>query len=91
MVVGCCGNLAFKIIDVFNSFMVGPVLISMKIKRLVAFWFKLWFKTLHMWRLSITSIVGIQLYLNGFKVQRNYFIQNSSGGPSGHVNVNQNK
>ena len=67
MMVGCRGNLAFKIIDVFNSFMVGPVLISMKIKRLVAFWFKLWFKTLHMWRLSITSIVGIQLHLNGFR------------------------
>ena len=28
-------------------FMVGPVVISMKIKRLTAFWFK----TLHMWRL----------------------------------------
>ena len=78
--IGCCGNLAFKLIDVFNPFMVGPVLISMKIKRLVAFWFK----TLHMWRLSITSIVDIQLQLNGFKVQRNYRIQNSSGGPSGH-------
>ena len=37
---GYCGNLAFKIIDVFNSFMVGPVVISMKIKRLVAFWSK---------------------------------------------------
>ena len=79
-----CGNLAFKIIDVFNSFMVGPVVISMKMKRLVDFWFK----TLHMWRLSITSIVGIQLQLHGFKVQRNYCIQNSSGGPSGHINVN---
>ena len=64
-------NLAFKIIDVFNSFMVGPVVISMKMKRLVAFWFK----TLHMWRFSITSIVGIQLQLHGFKVQRNYCIQ----------------
>ena len=59
-----CGNLAFKIIDVFNSFMVGPVVISMKMKRLVAFWFK----TLRMWRLSITSIVGIQLQLHGFKM-----------------------
>ena len=49
-----------------------------------------WFKTLHLWILSITSIVGIQLQLNGFKVQSNYFIQNSSGGPSGHINVNHN-
>ena len=79
-----CGNLAFKIIDVLNSFMVGPVVISMKMKRLVAFWFKI----LHMWRSSITSIVGIQLQLHGFKVQRNYCIQKSSGGPSGHINVN---
>ena len=37
-----------------------------------------------------SPLVGIQLHLNGFKVQRDYFIQNSSGGPSGHVNVNQN-
>ena len=57
------------------------MVISMKMKRLIAFWFK----TLHMWRLSITSIVGIQLPLHGFEVQRN---QNSSGGPSGHTNVN---
>ena len=54
------------------------MVISMKMKRLIAFWFK----TLHMWRLSITSIVGIQLQLHGFEVQRN---QNSSGGPSGHI------
>ena len=33
-------------------------------------------------------IVGIQLQLHVFKVQRNYWIQNSSGGPSGHINVN---
>ena len=58
----------------------------MKIKKLVAFWFK----TLHMWRLSITGIVGIQLQLDGFKVQKNYCIQNSSGGPSGHINVDHN-
>ena len=64
--------------------MVGPVVISMKIKRLIAFWFK----TLHMWRLSITSIVGIQPQFHGFQVQRNYCIQKSSGGPSGHINVN---
>ena len=57
--------------------MVGPVLISYGSKH-------------HMWRLSITSIVGIQLQLNGFKAQRNYFIQNSSGGPSGHIHVNHN-
>ena len=43
MVTGYCGNLAFKIIDVFNSFMVGPVVIIMKMKRLIAFCFK----TLH--------------------------------------------
>ena len=60
------------------------MVISMKMKRLIAFWFK----TLHMWRLSITSIVGIQLPLHDFKIQRNYCIQNSSGGPSGHINVN---
>ena len=64
--------------------MVGPVVISMKIKRLVDFWFK----TLHMWRLSITSIVGIQLQLHGFEVQRNHCIHHSCGGPSGHINVN---
>ena len=63
LITNYCGNLAFKIIDVFNYFIVGPVVISMKMKRLVAFWFK----TLRMWRLSITSIVGIQLQLHGFK------------------------
>ena len=58
----------------------------MKMKRLVDFWFK----TLHMWRLSITSLAGnlIQLQLHGFEVQRNHCIQKSSGGPSGHINVN---
>ena len=60
------------------------MVISMKIKRLVDFWFK----TLHMWRLSITSIVGIQLQLHGFEVQRNHCIHHSCGGPSGHINVN---
>ena len=60
------------------------MVISMKIKRLVDFWFK----TLHMWRSSITSIVCLQLQLHGFEVQRNHCIQNSSGGPSGHINVN---
>ena len=61
--------------------MVGPVVIPMRMKRLI----DVWFKTLHMWRLSITSIVCIQLPLHGFEVQRN---QNSSGGPSDHINVN---
>ena len=60
------------------------MVISMKIKRLIAFWFK----TLHMWRLSVTSIVGIQPQFHGFQVQRNHCIQKSSGGLSGHINVN---
>ena len=60
------------------------MVISMKIKRLVDFWFK----TLHMWRSSISSIVCLQLQLHGFEVQRNHCIQNSSGEPSGHINVN---
>ena len=63
--------------------MLGLVVISMKIKRLVAFWFK----TIHMWRPSITSIICLQLQLHGFKVQNNLCTQNSCGGPSGHINV----